>query len=147
MVEVAVYGYIFFFFVSSRRRHTSCTLVTGVQTCALPISPITLVQPNIGQEDKWVGDKAHANFAKFARLTAPKDAAPRLILWPEAAIPDYLEAGYPAVYYDRSPAAARGRLTGLMNPGDVLLLGALKLEMDRSEIGRASGREGGCQYV
>src|SRR3546814_2212687 len=29
--------YIFFFF-SSRRRHTSCALVTGVQTCALPIS-------------------------------------------------------------------------------------------------------------
>src|SRR3546814_14956822 len=28
------------FFVSSRRRHTSCALVTGVQTCALPISDI-----------------------------------------------------------------------------------------------------------
>src|SRR3546814_4111651 len=29
--------FIFFFF-SSRRRHTRCALVTGVQTCALPIS-------------------------------------------------------------------------------------------------------------
>src|SRR3546814_9218177 len=28
-----------FFFVSSRRRHTRCALVTGVQTCALPIYP------------------------------------------------------------------------------------------------------------
>src|SRR3546814_6999386 len=28
-----------FFFVSSRRRHTRCALVTGVQTCALPIFP------------------------------------------------------------------------------------------------------------
>src|SRR3546814_8235530 len=28
------------FFFSSRRRHTSCALVTGVQTCALPISQI-----------------------------------------------------------------------------------------------------------
>src|SRR3546814_9496390 len=27
-----------FLFFSSRRRHTSCALVTGVQTCALPIS-------------------------------------------------------------------------------------------------------------
>src|SRR3546814_5263048 len=27
------------FFVSSRRRHTRCALVTGVQTCALPICP------------------------------------------------------------------------------------------------------------
>src|SRR3546814_7139712 len=29
-------GFYFFFF-SSRRRHTRCALVTGVQTCALPI--------------------------------------------------------------------------------------------------------------
>src|SRR3546814_5312408 len=28
----------FVFFFSSRRRHTRCALVTGVQTCALPIS-------------------------------------------------------------------------------------------------------------
>src|SRR3546814_9909619 len=27
------------FFFSSRRRHTRCALVTGVQTCALPIFP------------------------------------------------------------------------------------------------------------
>src|SRR3546814_5363116 len=29
------------FFFSSRRRHTRCALVTGVQTCALPISEKT----------------------------------------------------------------------------------------------------------
>src|SRR3546814_19601733 len=29
------------FLFSSRRRHTSCALVTGVQTCALPISGIS----------------------------------------------------------------------------------------------------------
>src|SRR3546814_7043513 len=28
-----------YFFFSSRRRHTRCALVTGVQTCALPILP------------------------------------------------------------------------------------------------------------
>src|SRR3546814_5837722 len=28
---------VFWFFFSSRRRHTRCALVTGVQTCALPI--------------------------------------------------------------------------------------------------------------
>src|SRR3546814_5858495 len=32
------YIVVFFFFFSSRRRHTRCALVTGVQTCALPIS-------------------------------------------------------------------------------------------------------------
>src|SRR3546814_1244925 len=31
-------------FCSSRKRHTSCALVTGVQTCALPISLETLAQ-------------------------------------------------------------------------------------------------------
>src|SRR3546814_6237667 len=30
------------FFFSSRRRHTRCALVTGVQTCALPISLLAL---------------------------------------------------------------------------------------------------------
>src|SRR3546814_7046827 len=30
------------FFFSSRRRHTRCALVTGVQTCALPISSAAL---------------------------------------------------------------------------------------------------------
>src|SRR3546814_9441582 len=29
---------VFYFFFSIRRRHTICELVTGVQTCALPIS-------------------------------------------------------------------------------------------------------------
>src|SRR3546814_16798308 len=32
---MCLYDILFFF--SSRRRHTSCALVTGVQTCALPI--------------------------------------------------------------------------------------------------------------
>src|SRR3546814_9170682 len=32
------YNVLLFFFFSSRRRHTRCALVTGVQTCALPIS-------------------------------------------------------------------------------------------------------------
>src|SRR3546814_3329848 len=34
------------FFFSSRRRHTRCALVTGVQTCALPISKRTFL-PNL----------------------------------------------------------------------------------------------------
>src|SRR3546814_17062557 len=39
VVYNVVRGYIFF---SSRRRHTRCALVTGVQTCALPIFRIAL---------------------------------------------------------------------------------------------------------
>src|SRR3546814_9369244 len=44
MCYISYYQFLFvscgtfcFFFVSSRRRHTRCALVTGVQTCALPI--------------------------------------------------------------------------------------------------------------
>src|SRR3546814_9330016 len=33
-------GVIVIFFFSSRGRHTSCALVTGVQTCALPICSV-----------------------------------------------------------------------------------------------------------
>src|SRR3546814_7147540 len=33
------------FFFSSRRRHTRCALVTGVQTCALPILPYRRFSP------------------------------------------------------------------------------------------------------
>src|SRR3546814_7050073 len=36
----------FFFFFSSRRRHTRCALVTGVQTCALPIFVLAEIGAN-----------------------------------------------------------------------------------------------------
>src|SRR3546814_12654067 len=39
-------------FFSSRRRHTSCALVTGVQTCALPIYYVSLVY--FGGSSGWV---------------------------------------------------------------------------------------------
>src|SRR3546814_5237284 len=38
------------FFLSSRRRHTRCALVTGVQTCALPICKRFLTAFNAGFE-------------------------------------------------------------------------------------------------
>src|SRR3546814_4226038 len=37
------------FFFSSRRRHTRCALVTGVQTCALPILRVSAI---LGELDK-----------------------------------------------------------------------------------------------
>src|SRR3546814_18235809 len=39
-VFVFTYSSFVSFFFSSRRRHTRCALVTGVQTCALPISAL-----------------------------------------------------------------------------------------------------------
>src|SRR3546814_16049171 len=41
---VRCFGFcLVFFFFASRRRHTRCALVTGVQTCALPIYAMGLV--------------------------------------------------------------------------------------------------------
>src|SRR3546814_18964670 len=47
-------SYIFFF--SSRRRHTRCALVTGVQTCALPILAIGCGGTTVEPGDVIVGD-------------------------------------------------------------------------------------------
>jgi apolipoprotein N-acyltransferase len=94
---------------------------------------ITVVQPNIGQQDKWQAGYEEQNLAKLAELTRRKDDSPRIIFWPEAAIPDYLETGYPArYYYGRPPLFVRRQLATLMKPGDVLVLGALKLEFDEA---------------
>src|SRR3546814_18115607 len=40
------------FFFSSRRRHTRCALVAGVQTCALPISPLDQPFPTQAREER-----------------------------------------------------------------------------------------------
>lgn len=110
------------------------------QTAALPHKriPVTVVQPNIGQGDKWDATNRAANFAKLANLSRrlPSQTEPRLLLWPEAAVPDYLEEGYPLDWYVDSPAAVRARLARLLGPGDLLLTGAVKLEpnADRSDI-------------
>src|SRR3546814_15650774 len=42
------------FFFSSRRRHTRCALVTGVQTCALPISSVSPRSASTIGCDPWV---------------------------------------------------------------------------------------------
>src|SRR3546814_6822489 len=49
-ISVISFSVVFFFFFSSRRRHTRCALVTGVQTCALPISWPVLAAPRAGRE-------------------------------------------------------------------------------------------------
>src|SRR3546814_4405953 len=54
---------IFVFFFSSRRRHTRCALVTGVQTCALPILPALKTHDAIGALGQPIDDLAFALIA------------------------------------------------------------------------------------
>src|SRR3546814_19022221 len=44
-----------YFFFSSRRRHTRCALVTGVQTCALPIFWLSMTDTTIGRPGIFIG--------------------------------------------------------------------------------------------
>src|SRR3546814_4465505 len=84
------------FFFSSRGRHTRCALVTGVQTCALPILPETLAPAPLGGDlqastvlmldfkwspDLWGGKRAKYEAAVGRARAAQVDAqAARLTL-------------------------------------------------------------------
>src|SRR3546814_4813089 len=58
------------FFFSSRRRHTRCALVTGVQTCALPISSEDAEEETGFADDmESILDEALAARIKWHRLT------------------------------------------------------------------------------
>lgn len=101
--------------------------------------PLTIVQPNISQADKYAPGYDAINFAKLAMNSRPApERGPRLILWPEAALPDYLEDGYPFRYYQFQPgesaAGARKRLTTLMGEGDVLVTGANRLVIEKGQL-------------
>ena len=99
------------------------------QPTAVTGTPITIVQPNIGQGDKYDMEARAENFRKLAALSPRREnQPPRLLLWPEAAVPDYLEGGYPLDWYIEPPAFARAKLAGLLGPDDVLLTGAVKLD-------------------
>src|SRR3546814_10444295 len=56
------------FFFSSRRRHTRCALVTGVQTCALPIFALALANGrgrprDAGAAEEWYRKAAMQGYA------------------------------------------------------------------------------------
>src|SRR3546814_8234468 len=42
-----------YLFFSIRRRHTRCALVTGVQTCALPISALAALPLEFSPGERW----------------------------------------------------------------------------------------------
>src|SRR3546814_20562526 len=61
-----------FFFFSSRRRHTRCALVTGVQTCALPIFCGLLVLSGCAQDSADPEPLGARAGAKATGGTAPE---------------------------------------------------------------------------
>ena len=97
-------------------------------------APYTLVQPDVRQE--VLNDPLHyqSNFMKTAGLSRPRDGNPRIVLWPESGVPDFLREGYPPRFYYEStyaadPLSARQRIAGIIGPGGTLMTGAVDLEM------------------
>lgn len=86
---------------------------------------IRVIQPNIDQSEKWEPEFAARNFQRLVETTGETGSAPRLIFWPEAAVPDYIE----------DDPLARFRIAGLLGPDDILLLGATKLIIETDPDG------------
>jgi apolipoprotein N-acyltransferase len=107
-----------------------------------------LIQPLIPQDEINDGSKFEEQFQRIARLTRPGNEKSRLVLWPESAIPDYLEEGYPQRYYDRvtaggDPEYARARIAELIGPDSTLLTGVVNLDIgvrDDASVGAVSAR-------
>ena len=78
---------------------------------------VRFVQPNIGQHDKYDPALEMKNYKRLANLTGSRQRFPRLIVWPEAAIPAYLE----------DEEEWRMRLASLLGPRDILLTGGLAI--------------------
>ena len=56
-----------------------------------PVAPIAIVQPNVPQEEKWQDANRDRIVTMLATLTRDgMQARPRLVVWPEVALPGYL---------------------------------------------------------
>ncbi len=84
---------------------------------------LRVVQPNLSLAQQRDGDADEANVARLERLTGPPTAAPRLILWPEGAVPYYLD----------EESWARTRLARTLGPRDILLTGGSMLIFDKAD--------------
>jgi apolipoprotein N-acyltransferase len=111
-------------------------------TSAVPPDPLTIrnvriVQPNIGQEDKWRPGFDDEAARRLATLSGTPTAEPRLLLWPEAAITEPVEDQ--RTPYQGLAQFERTRAASILGPNDVLLTGGLAVESrDGVHVDRAS---------
>ncbi|MDZ4276245.1 MAG: apolipoprotein N-acyltransferase, partial [Erythrobacter sp.] len=94
----------------------------------------TLVQPLLKQSEINDASKFEEQFVRLADLTMPGRVGSRIVLWPESAIPDYLEDGYPERYYFQTtagadPEFARRRIGAVIGPQSTLLAGVVNLDI------------------
>src|SRR3546814_2590759 len=75
MLSVVYLLFSVLFFFSSRRRHTRCALVTGVQTCALPISSRSSSTISLRRSSSSSTQRMVTGISIFLRLRARADVA------------------------------------------------------------------------
>lgn len=94
---------------------------------------LRIVQPGIGQDARGEQDQEAMLGALIAASGSP-GPNPRLILWPEGVLREYVEDGYPwrYVFWQQAPAALRARLARMLGPRDVLMFGGNALQFDRA---------------
>ena len=93
-----------------------------------PAVPLRIVQPNIGQENRWTPGFEGRTLQRLARLSRTRDARPRLLLWPESAVEPPLQDERADPYHRRSTAQLRRIVGSLIGPNDVLLAGGITLQ-------------------
>ena len=101
--------------------------LTSVPEHNLALKPIRVVQPNIGQQDKWRPGFSDVAARRLAQLSArPGGARPRLLFWPEAAVTEPME-DQRAGPYGAFAAFERQRAAASIGPGEYLLTGGIAL--------------------
>src|SRR3546814_6126315 len=117
------------FFFSSRRRHTRCALVTGVQTCALPI----LLTARELQENPAFADPEIQAAAYPAMFIAMLNHTMDL---PMAVELEGVEGGYRrgAGVYIKSGKAAGRRLYAMAEARNIFFLDGRRSEEHTSEL-------------
>jgi len=88
---------------------------------------VRVVQPNIGQQDKWRPGFSEEAARRLAELSMrPGKDRPRLLLWPEAAVTDPLEDARTGEH-QAFAEFERTRATALVGPYEYLLTGGIAL--------------------
>jgi apolipoprotein N-acyltransferase len=90
----------------------------------LAVRNIRIVQPNIGQEDKWRPGFDEEAARRLAVLSGSPTGEDRLLLWPEAAVTEPLEDGR-TDGHNAYAEFQRMRIGTLLGPNDRLLTGGL----------------------
>ncbi|MEO7564962.1 MAG: apolipoprotein N-acyltransferase [Sphingomicrobium sp.] len=91
----------------------------------LAVLNVRVVQPNIGQEDKWRPGAEAAAERRLSQLSGTPTGNPRLLLWPEAAVTMPLQDSRPAA--NAAAQAQVRRAAALLGPDDMLLTGGLAI--------------------